>query len=97
LRAEGAPIAKDRYSNMNFTYGLLHTAPLFTTFDRRSIGGGFYDPRSYDGPSKANPVLPVTEDVCTRLLSTFAFIDVDDEYLVQIAQSFRKVFAHYAL
>lgn len=90
LQAEGAPVNKDRYSNMNFTYGLLHKAPLFTTFDRRSLGGCFYDPTSYVGP--VEPVtLPVTEDVCRRMLGTFAFVDVEEEYLIQIAHAFKKV------
>ncbi|MCC6489459.1 MAG: DegT/DnrJ/EryC1/StrS family aminotransferase [Candidatus Hydrogenedentes bacterium] len=91
IATEGAPVTKDRYSNMNFTYGLLHKAPLFTTFDRRTLGGCFYDPHSYTGPSDKTVTLPVTEDVCTRLLSTLAFADVDEEYLRQIADAFRKV------
>jgi perosamine synthetase len=94
LWAEDAPIRRDRYSNMNFTYGLLHTAPLFTTFDRRSVGGCFYDPKSYTGLAINPPSLPVTEDVCTRLLSTHAFVDVDEMYLRQIAMAFRKVMSN---
>ena len=94
LIAEGAPVHKDRYSNINFTYGLLHKAPLFTTFDRTQLGGCFYDPESYAGPPIEPTPLPVTEDVCTRLLSTYAFVDVDEDYLVQIAQAFRKAMTH---
>ncbi|MBN2308748.1 MAG: DegT/DnrJ/EryC1/StrS family aminotransferase [Candidatus Hydrogenedentes bacterium] len=93
LQAEGAPVKKDRYSNLNFTYGLLHKAPLFTTFDRRTVGGCFYDPTAYAGPVEA-PTLPVTEDVCGRLLSTYAFVDVDEAYLLEIAGAFRKVMGH---
>ncbi len=93
LNAEGAPFQKDRYSSMNFTYGLLHQAPLFTSFDRRSLGGCFYDSKSYNGPQKS-VLLPVTEDVCTRLLSTYAFVDVDDAYLQQLADAFEKVLAN---
>lgn len=91
LQAEGAPFTKDRYSNMNFTYGLLHTAPLFTTFNRKELGGCFYDPTSYTGKAVAAPSLPVTEDVCGRLISTPAFVDVDQDYLVQLAQAVQKV------
>ncbi|MCP4644455.1 MAG: DegT/DnrJ/EryC1/StrS family aminotransferase [bacterium] len=90
LVAEGAPFHKDRYSNLNFTSGLLHKAPIFTTFDRRTLGGCYYDPTSYTGPVEA-PTLPVTEDVCGRLLSTTAFIDVSEEYLLQVAGALRKV------
>jgi dTDP-4-amino-4,6-dideoxygalactose transaminase len=90
LLAEGAPVHKDRYSNLNFTYGLLHKAPLFTSFDRRTLGGCYYDPTAYSCPVEP-PTLPVTEDVCSRLLSTYAFVDVDEQYLLQIADAFRKV------
>ncbi|MCC6796906.1 MAG: DegT/DnrJ/EryC1/StrS family aminotransferase [Candidatus Hydrogenedentes bacterium] len=93
LNAEGAPFQKDRYSSMNFTYGLLHQAPLFTSFDRRSLGGCFYDTKSYNGPLESAS-LPVTEDVCTRLLSTYAFVDVEDAYLHQLADAFEKVLAN---
>lgn len=94
LQAEGAPFKRDRYSNLNFTYGLLHKAPLFNTFDRRSIGGCYYDPDVYTGPSSESPSLPVTEDVCARLLSTYAFVDVDEAYLAQTAEALKKVMAN---
>lgn len=94
LQAEGAPVNKDRYSNMNFTYGLLHTAPLFTTFDRTTLGGCFYDPKAYTGGPVAPPSLPVTEDVCTRLLGTYAFVDVDEAFIHQIGDAFEKVMAN---
>jgi len=94
LQAEDAPVTRDRYSNMNFTYGLLHTAPLFTTFDRRMIGGCFYDPQSYTGQPIAPPSLLVTEDVCARLLSTYAFVDVSEDFLRQIAAAFHKVMSN---
>ena len=93
LNAEGAPFQKDRYSSMNFTYGLLHQAPLFTSFDRRLVGGCFYDTKTYSGPQESVS-LPVTEDVCTRLLSTYAFVDVEEAYLHQLADAFIKVLAN---
>lgn len=91
LQAEGAPVTRDRYSTINYTYGLLHKAPLFTTFDRTRLGGCFYDPTRYTGRPIEPPALPVTEDICARLLSTYAFVDVDEEYLLQITQAFHKV------
>ena len=81
FQAEGAPITRDRYSTTNFTYGLIHRSPLFTSFDRRTLGGCFYDPVSYQGPPVAPPSLPVTEDVCTRLFGCYAFVDVAEEFL----------------
>lgn len=94
LQAEGAPVNKDRYSHMNFTYGLLHKAPLFTTFDRNSLGGCFFDPTRYRGEPVEPPTLPATEDVCTRLLGTYAFADVEEDFLVQVGAAFRKVMAN---
>jgi dTDP-4-amino-4,6-dideoxygalactose transaminase len=91
LRAEGVPVSKDRYSSFNYTYGLLHTAPLFTTFDRTTLGGCFYDFKSDRFPSAEPVKLPVTEDVCNRLLSTYAFVDVSEDFLAQVAQAFSKV------
>ncbi|HQE81916.1 MAG TPA: DegT/DnrJ/EryC1/StrS family aminotransferase [Candidatus Hydrogenedentes bacterium] len=91
FQAEGAPITRDRYSTTNFTYGLIHRSPLFTSFDRRTLGGCFYDPVSYQGPPVAPPSLPVTEDVCTRLFGCYAFVDVAEEFLLQMAEAMRKV------
>jgi dTDP-4-amino-4,6-dideoxygalactose transaminase len=91
LKAEGAPVSKDRYSSFNYTYGLLHTAPLFTSFDRTTLGGCFYDFKSESPLVHEAVSLPVTEDVCNRLISTYAFVDVEEEYLAQIADAFRKV------
>lgn len=94
LKAEGAPISRDRYSTTNFTYGLIHRSPLFTSFDRRELGGCFYDPTSYKGPPVKPPSLPVTEDVCTRLMGCYAFVDVSEEFLLQVAAAVRKVMAN---
>ncbi len=94
FQAEGAPITRDRYSTTNFTYGLIHRSPLFTTFDRRSLGGCFYDPVTYQGPSVEAPSLPVTEDVCTRLFGCYAFVDVKEAFLLQMAGAVRKVMAN---
>lgn len=90
MQAEGVPIDADRYSSFNYTYGLLHTAPLFTTFDLRSIGGCFYDP-SRDDVSKEVVSLPVAEDVASRLLGTYAYADTDEEVIRQMAKGIRKV------
>ncbi len=94
FQAEGAPITRDRYSTTNFTYGLIHRSPLFTSFDRRTLGGCFYDPVSYQGPPVVPPSLPVTEDVCTRLFGCYAFVDVSEEFLLQMAAAVRKVMAN---
>ncbi|HRU06189.1 MAG TPA: DegT/DnrJ/EryC1/StrS family aminotransferase [Candidatus Brocadiia bacterium] len=92
MKAEGAPITADRYSNQNYTYGLLHAAPLFTTFDRRSLGGVFYDPtRPEQELGKKPPSLPVAEDLATRLITVPAYTDVERDSLAQVADAMRKV------
>lgn len=92
MEAEGVPVRPDRYSNLNFTYGLLHTAPLFTTFDRRTLGGCFYDPtRPRDEEPTAQPALPHSEDIARRLISLPACADVSTDSLDQIAAGMRKV------
>ncbi len=89
MRAEGAPIAADRYSDMNYTYGLLHAAPLFNEVDRRQLGGCFHDPIRSERPVK--PSLPVAEDLNQRLISLPGFIDVTAESLAEVATAMRKV------
>ena len=90
MQAEDIPIDADRYSSFNYTYGLLHTAPLFTTFDLRSIGGCFYDPTRND-ISKTPVTLPVAEDVASRLLGMYAYADTDENAIRQMANGIRKV------
>ena len=89
MTAEGAPVTADRYSDRNYTYGLLHAAPLFTTVDRRELGGCFYDPTRPESP--ARPSLPVAEDLNQRLISLPGFIDVTRESLGEVADAIRKV------
>ncbi len=89
MAAEGVPITADRYSDLNFTYGLLHAAPLFTTADLRSLGGVFYDPSRTDGPVR--PSLPVAETLNQRLISLPGWIDVERGSLEQVAAAMRKV------
>lgn len=90
IQAEGVPLVADRYSNMNYTYGLLHTAPLFTSFDLRSYGGCFFDPEGEDAP---RPVvsLPNSESIACRLVGMEAFIEVDPEDVKKMALGIRKV------
>jgi dTDP-4-amino-4,6-dideoxygalactose transaminase len=89
MAAEGAPVTADRYSDRNFTYGLLHAAPLFNEVNRRQLGGCFYDP-TRPAPA-AKPSLPVAEDLNQRLISLPGFIDVTRESLTEVAAAMRKV------
>lgn len=98
-RAEGAPVTVDRYSALNFTYGLLHLAPLYNHFDRRSLGGCFYDPTRPElahGLGYLPGSLPVTEGLCQRLVSLPALADVPEGVVTQIGAALRKVALHAA-
>lgn len=98
LAAEGAPVNADRYSDFNYTYGLLHTAPLFTDFDLRSIGGCFYDPSLTPEQAVREKIsLPVAEDLSQRLLTIPAYVDVEEESLHQTAQAVWKVLSQVEL
>ena len=92
--AEGVPVAVDRYSVFPYKYGLLHCAPLYTTFDRRSIGGCFYDPtltKEEEEKYKQTPFLPNAQDIATRLIETPAFADVTPGSLEEICTAIIKV------
>ena len=92
--AENASVSVDRYSSLNFTYGLLHLAPLYNSFDRTTLGGCFYDPTR---PELAKGLgyklgdLPVTEDLCNRLIGVPAFTDVPEEDVKKVGLAMRKV------
>ena len=96
-QAENAPVRVDRYSALNFTYGLLHLAPLYNSFDRRSLGGCFYDPTRPEqatGLGYALGDLPVTEGICNRIIGVPAFTDVPEATVEQVGLAMRKVAEH---
>lgn len=91
---ENVPMTVDRYSSFNFTYGLLHLAPLFNRFDRSKLGGCFYDPTRPElasGLGYKKGSLPVTEDLCERIVSLPALTDVPESVVKQIGLAIRKV------
>jgi perosamine synthetase len=69
VRVRGAPLSADRYSQINYTYGMLHQAPLFTSLDRRALGGGCYDPTRPWQDLVAKVSLPTCERVSQQLVS----------------------------
>jgi len=92
IQAEGVPMVADRYSSFNYTYGLLHTAPLFTTFDLRSIGGCFYDPKTN---KSSHPIsLPHSESVAGRLIGMDAFIGLQEATMHKMVVGMRKVMSN---
>jgi dTDP-4-amino-4,6-dideoxygalactose transaminase len=96
---ENVPMTVDRYSSLNFTYGLLHLAPLYNSFDRAQLGGCFYDPTRPEltkGLGYKKGMLPVTEDVCERIVSLPAFADVPEETVEQVGKAILKVATHFS-
>lgn len=91
VRKEGAPLTADRYSKVNYTYGMLHKAPLFTKLDRRELGGACYDPtRLWE-----DTVRPVSLPVCERLteqLVSFPRLDTASQrYVRGCGRAIKKV------
>ncbi len=82
VRAEGAPLTADRYSQINYTYGMLHQAPIFTTLDRRALGGGCYDPTRPWHQNVSSVSLPVCERMSQQLVS-FPRLDRASEQFVR--------------
>lgn len=91
VNAEGAPLAADRYSQINYTYGMLHQAPLFRTFDRRSLGGACYDPTRPWRENLCNVSLPNCERLCHQLVSFPRLDDASPTFVKQCGRALRKV------
>lgn len=61
VRAEGVPMTLDQFRGK-----LLHEAPLFTSLDRRTLGGGCFDHTRPWEENLCAQELPVSEDVAAR-------------------------------
>jgi dTDP-4-amino-4,6-dideoxygalactose transaminase len=93
VAAEGVPLTEDRYSQINFTYGMLHKAPLFTTFDRRRLGGVTYDPtRPWEQISRS-ATLPRCEKLCQQLVSLPRLDGASQRYVRGCGRAMKKVLA----
>lgn len=69
VRKEGVPLVVDRYATNNFTYGMLHRAPLFLELDRPGLGGCCHDPTRPWSEIDRDVRLPVSEQLCHQLVS----------------------------
>ncbi len=69
VRKEGVPLTADRYSQINYTYGMLHKAPLFTTVHRPDISGACCDPTRPWEETVRTESLPVSERLAEQLVS----------------------------
>lgn len=93
VRAERVPMIADRYAQINYTYGMLHRAPLFTSVNRRALGGGCYDPTRVDAGDDKPVSLPVCERLTHQLVSMPRLDGASDRYVRQCAHAIKKVLA----
>ena len=91
VRKEGAPLAVDRYSQINYTYGMLHKAPLFTTLHRPSLGGCCYDPTRPWEEQVSRASLPVSERLSEQLVSFERLDTIGTRYVRACGRAIRKV------
>jgi perosamine synthetase len=91
VQAEGAPLSEDRYSQINYTYGLLHQAPLFTSFDSRSLGGGCFDPTRPWCDTNRHVSLPTSERLAQQLISFPRFEKESEKFVRSCGRALRKV------
>lgn len=91
VRKEGAPLSVDRYSSVNYTYGMLHKAPLFTTLDRSALGGVCCDPTRPFSEIVKDVSLPVSEKLCQQLVSLPRLDTASQRYVAACGRAIRKV------
>lgn len=89
VRSLGAPLSADRYSQINYTYGMLHQAPLFTTLDRRAMGGGCYDPTRPWEENLSRVSLPACERVSQQLVSFPRFDQASERFVRSCGKALR--------
>lgn len=88
-KAEGVPIAVDRYAQCGQQCQLLHDTPIFTTLDM-SVLGGYLGNGPLRPDYKAHR-LPVSEQLANELMTMPALTLLPEEYVRQCAQGLRKV------
>ncbi len=94
VRREGVPMIADRYAQVNYTYGMLHRAPLFTAAVHREVfGAGRYDPTRADGQSTEPAPLPVCERLTNQLVSMPRMDTASARYVRSCARAIKKVLA----
>ena len=93
-RAEGVPIAEERYARIGDRGRMLHEAAVFTSLDATALGGCL-------GPRREalaeRPRLPVTESLAGKLLTLPPFTKVRPSFVRDCARALRKVADQAAL
>lgn len=91
VRGRGVPLSADRYCQINYTYGMLHQAPLFTSLDRRALGGVCCDPTRPWQDIATRVSLPVCERVSQQLVSFPRLDQISPQSVRRFGQTLRKV------
>jgi perosamine synthetase len=89
-RAEGVPIAAERYARIGDRGRLLHESPIFTTLDITQFGGAIGRPGG-DGERRADCDLPVVRSFADRLMTLPPFTRVSERFVRECARALRKV------
>jgi dTDP-4-amino-4,6-dideoxygalactose transaminase len=90
-RAEGVPIAPERYARIGDQGHMLHESPIFTRKDLSPFrcGPSVEDDGSLAGGGHGG--LPVTRRLAERLLTMPAFTKVPERFVRECARALRKV------
>jgi dTDP-4-amino-4,6-dideoxygalactose transaminase len=86
-KAEGVPIARERYAAVGRRARLLHESPVFASQHPYALRDG-RPPTA--GPREQGP-LPVTEALRGTLMTLPAFTEVSERFVRQCARALRKV------
>jgi dTDP-4-amino-4,6-dideoxygalactose transaminase len=96
VRKEGVPLTVDRYSQINFTYGMLHKAPLFTTLHRPSVGGCCHDPTRPWEEQLSTATLPISEKYADQLVSLPRLDTTSRRFVCGCGRAIKKVLTSLA-
>ena len=91
-RAEGVPVAVDRYTRQGQRATLLDEAPLFTTVDLTALGGFLGGPTG-GRPIEPGPPRPIAASLDDRLITLPPFTDVSESFVRQCGAALVKVAA----
>jgi perosamine synthetase len=89
-RAEGVPIAAERYARIGDQARMLHESPIFTRPELVPVRSAVA-PNDRDDRRDIPPGLPVTKALGDRLLTMPAFTKVPERFLRECGRALRKV------